>query len=82
MLVITRRIGERVYIGNDTYITLLDICGNKVRLGIVAPPDVVILREELLTPRQKDDIHAASTHPTTTNTDGAQDNNSHRRHRS
>jgi len=47
MLVLSRTRGERVYIGSDITITVLQIRGNRVRLGIDAPPDVVIAREEL-----------------------------------
>lgn len=78
MLVLTRRIGERIYIGDDIYITLLDIDRGKVRIGVVAPSNLLVLREELLTRRQEDnDYHANPTDPTTTSTDHAQDE--HRR---
>ena len=48
MLILTRRIGEKLIIGDDTEIAVLDIKGNQVRIGITAPQDVLILREELL----------------------------------
>lgn len=48
MLVLTRRIGESIRIGDDIVVTLVQIGPGKVRLGIEAAPDVVILREELL----------------------------------
>ncbi len=47
MLVITRRLGERFFIGDDITITVTDIDYGKVRIGIEAPRDVSILREEL-----------------------------------
>lgn len=48
MLVLTRRIGESIRIGDDITVTLVQIGPGKVRLGIEAAPDVVILREELI----------------------------------
>ena len=47
MLVITRRTGETINIGDDTGITVLDIKGNQVRIGIKAPKDVSVHREEI-----------------------------------
>lgn len=47
MLVLTRYIDERIYIGDDIVITVCDIVGDKVRIGIDAPRDAKILREEL-----------------------------------
>lgn len=46
MLVLTRKIGEAVLIGNDVRVTIVQIRGKQVRLGIEAPPDFSILREE------------------------------------
>ncbi len=48
MLVITRRLGERIVIGEDIVITVVDIDRGKIRLGFEAPRDVPIWREELL----------------------------------
>ena len=47
MLILTRRIGERVMIGDDMVLAILGIKGNQVRVGIEAPNDVTILREEV-----------------------------------
>jgi carbon storage regulator len=47
MLVLSRKRGERIQIGPDVWVTVLRIDGDKVRLGIEAPPDVTVLREEL-----------------------------------
>lgn len=47
MLVLTRKTGERVFIGPNITVTVVSIFGNKVRLGLTAPTDVNILREEL-----------------------------------
>lgn len=48
MLVLTRKLGEKVLIGPNIWVTVVDIEANKVRLGITAPPEVEIWREELL----------------------------------
>ena len=48
MLVLTRRLGETIRIGDDITVTVLGCHGNQVRLGIGAPRDVHIVREELL----------------------------------
>ena len=47
MLVLTRRPGQSVYIGDDVKITLVEIKGNQVRIGIDAPSTVRIFREEI-----------------------------------
>ena len=47
MLVLTRRQGERVFVGKDVTVTVLEIGRNKVRLGFDAPPEVTIHREEI-----------------------------------
>lgn len=48
MLVLTRKIGERIVIDNRIVIEVLQVKGNRVRLGIEAPAGAVILRQELL----------------------------------
>ena len=48
MLILTRRIGETLVIGDGTTATILDIKGNQIRLGIDAPKEIEILREEIL----------------------------------
>ena len=47
MLVLTRKPGEQITIGNDITITVVEVAGNRIRLGIDAPGDVRILRAEL-----------------------------------
>jgi carbon storage regulator len=48
MLVITRKAGDRVQIGDDITVTLLEITGSSVRLGIDAPAEVAVYRHEIL----------------------------------
>lgn len=47
MLVLSRKVGQQIVIGQDVWIKLLDVRGNCVRLGITAPETVVIHREEV-----------------------------------
>ena len=47
MLVLTRKVGEQILIGEDIAVTVISIRGGQIRLGIAAPQDVVIRREEL-----------------------------------
>lgn len=47
MLVLSRRLGETLIIGDDIKITVLGISGNQVRLGIAAPKEVTVHREEV-----------------------------------
>ncbi len=48
MLVLTRRVGESIKIGEDIIVTMVQIAPGKVRLGIQAPAEQVIMRTELL----------------------------------
>jgi len=47
MLILTRRIGEKIVIGDNVTITVLGVKGNQVRVGIEAPRDVPVHREEI-----------------------------------
>ncbi len=47
MLILSRNIGEAIHIGNDIKLVVLDVQGNQVRIGIDAPRDVAVHREEI-----------------------------------
>jgi len=47
MLVLSRKVGERIQVGDDVTITVVRINPNSVRIGIDAAPEVVVMREEL-----------------------------------
>ncbi len=47
MLILTRRVGETLMIGDNITVTVLSVQGNQVRLGINAPKDVAVHREEV-----------------------------------
>lgn len=47
MLILTRRVGETVMIGDDVTVTMLGVNGNQVRVGINAPKNVAVHREEI-----------------------------------
>ena len=47
MLVLSRKESEKIRLGDSIVVTIVRVSGDKVRLGIEAPPDVVVLRDEL-----------------------------------
>jgi carbon storage regulator len=47
MLILTRKLGETIAIGDDVKIHLLEVKGKQVRIGVEAPPHVVVHREEI-----------------------------------
>lgn len=59
MLVLSRRPGESITIGNDVVVTIISVAGGQVRLGISAPRNVQILREEVYTVMQEENRAAA-----------------------
>ena len=59
MLVLTRRKNQSIVIGGDIVVTVLEVKGDQIRLGITAPRDVQVFREELLS-----DPPVRTQHPT------------------
>ena len=49
MLILTRKVGEKIRIGNDVEVVVLGIKGRQARIGVMAPPDVQVHREEVFT---------------------------------
>ena len=47
MLILTRRVGETLMVGDDVTVTVLGVKGNQVRIGVNAPRDVAVHREEI-----------------------------------
>ena len=61
MLVISRKPGERIRVGEDVTIVVLDVAGSTVRLGIEAPSEVRVLRQEVLEAIEAENRAAAET---------------------
>ena len=47
MLILTRRVGETLMVGDEVTVTVLGVKGNQVRIGVNAPKDVAVYREEI-----------------------------------
>ena len=60
MLILTRKVGESILIGDNIRVAVLEVRGRQIRLGIDAPADVVVLREEIAQRLANENLRAAS----------------------
>ncbi|MGI6578166.1 MAG: carbon storage regulator CsrA [Eubacteriales bacterium] len=60
MLILTRKLGQSLIIGDDIEVSIIDVSGDKVKIGINAPKDVKILRSELAETMEENKIAAES----------------------
>lgn len=58
MLILTRKLGESITIGDDIKITFLDTKGKQIKIGIEAPPNIAVHREEIYTLIKEQNIQA------------------------
>ncbi|MDG2017886.1 MAG: carbon storage regulator CsrA [Porticoccaceae bacterium] len=61
MLILTRRVGETLVIGDDVNVTVLGVRGNQVRIGVNAPKEVAVHREEIYQRIQNENESANSS---------------------
>jgi carbon storage regulator len=64
MLIITRRPGEKIMLGDDIVVHVMEIVGNSVRVGIQAPRSVPVYREEIWNAVREENRAAADSAPT------------------
>jgi carbon storage regulator len=62
MLILTRYVGDSIMIGDNIYLTVLGVHGKQIRLGIKAPREIQILREELV---EKSNVNSATSNHST-----------------
>jgi carbon storage regulator len=71
MLILTRRVGETVMIGNEVTVTVLGVKGNQVRIGVNAPKDVAVHREEIYERIKREQDHDGNVNAATKMVDDA-----------
>ena len=60
MLVLTRKLGEKIHIGDDISIVIMEVKGKQVKLGIEAPSDIKVHRQEIYQKIQDENIRASN----------------------
>lgn len=60
MLILTRRVGETLMVGDEVTVTVLGVKGNQVRIGVNAPKDVPVHREEIYERIKREDHHTTN----------------------
>ncbi|MBN1515689.1 carbon storage regulator CsrA [Candidatus Sumerlaeota bacterium] len=67
MLILTRKPGESIRIGADVTVQVLEVKGNQIRIGVAAPRNVAIHRQEIFEAIQQENQEAAQSAPTSLN---------------
>ncbi len=60
MLILSRKINEKIKIGEDITLTILEVRGDQVKIGVEAPKDVKVFRQEVYESIQKENLAAAT----------------------